>query len=111
MAKKKGIIKKIADDLVESTRNIHKINKENLATVKADAKANFYEATTPDPNFVKFKEANGLSEKAKVVVESIKESAKETSEKERKHRAEIQSHESYRNSLEEQRAKRQATID
>lgn len=110
MANKKGIIGKIAEDLVESTRVVHEINKENIKAVHADTKANFAAATTPDPGFEKFKQAKGLGNKAKVVVENIKEGARENSAKESERRAEIRSHESYRTGLEEQRAKRQTTI-
>ena len=110
MATKKSIIGKIAGDMAESTSNVHAINKENIAAVKADTKANFSEATTPNPDFVKFKEAKGIGNKVKVVVESIKEGAKENSEKEKVRRAEIQSQESYKTLLEEQRNLRQSII-
>jgi len=110
MATKKSIIGKIAEDMAESARHVHAINKDNMAEVKADTKANFNEATTPNPNFVKFKETKGLGNKAKVVVEGIKEGAKENSEKEKVRRAEIQSHESYKTLLKEQRNLRQSII-
>ena len=106
----KGVIGKIVDGLAESTRNVHEINKANLAAVHADTKANFAEATTPDPGFEKFMQADGIGNKAKVVIDSIKEGAAENSAKERERRAEIQSHGSYQSTLDEQRAKRQATI-
>lgn len=105
-----GIIKKIAGDLAESTRTVHEINKENLAAVHADTKANFAEATTPDPGFVRFTEAKGLGNKVKVIADNIKEGAAAASEAEKARRAEIQNHGSYRTLLEEQRANRQATI-
>lgn len=110
MAEKKGIIGKIAGDLAENTRTVHEINKENIKAVHADTKANFAAATTPDPGFEKFKQAKGIGNKAKVVIENIKEGARENSEKERERRSEIQSHKSYRTLLDEQRVKRQATI-
>ena len=110
MAEKKGVIKKIADDLAESTRNVHQINKENLAAVKVDTRANFEEATAPNPDFVEFKEAKGFGNKVKVIAENIKAGAAEASEKEKERRAEAQSHEAYRTALEEQRIRRQATI-
>ena len=110
MEKKKRIIEKIVDDLAESTRNVHAINKENIAAVKADTKANFDEATKPNPDFEKFKAAKSLGKKAKVVVDNIKDGVKENSAKESARRAEIRSHESYRTGLEEQRIKRQSTI-
>ena len=107
---KKGIVEKVAEGFAESTRAVHEINKENIAGVKADTKANFDEATKPNPDFEKFKNAKGLGNKVKVIAENIKEGAKENSEKEKERREEIQSHESYKTLLEEQRTKRQATI-
>ena len=103
MKNKKGIIGTITEGFAESTRAVHEINKENIAAVKADSKAMFDEATAPDPGFVKFKEAQGLGNKAKVVFENIKDGAAEASEAEKERRAEIQSHESYRTVLESTR--------
>lgn len=108
--KNKGIIEKIVDDLMESTRAVHEINKENIAAVHADTIANFEEAATPNPDFVKFTEAKGIGNKVKVIVENIKEGAKENTEAERVRRYEIKSHNSYKTLLEEQRTERQATI-
>jgi len=108
--KNKSIVGKIASDLAESTRKVHEINKENIAAVHADTKANFAEATTPDPGFVKFTEAKGIKNKVKVIAENIKEGAKENSDKEKARREEIQSHASYKTLLEEQRTNRQKTI-
>ena len=39
-----GIAKKIVDDLAESTRKVHEINKENIKAIKEDAKANMENA-------------------------------------------------------------------
>jgi hypothetical protein len=108
--KNRGIIGKIAGDLAESARTVHEINKENLAAVKADSKANFEAAATPDPGFVKFKQAKGFKNKISVIAENIKEGANENSAREKERRAEIQSHDSYRTLLEEQRTGRQAVI-
>jgi len=108
--KKKGVIGTITEGFAESTRNVHEINKENIEAVKADTKANFEEATTPNPDFVKFTEAKGLGNKVKVIAENIKEGAKENTKKENARRAEIQSHDSYKTLLDEQRTKRQTTI-
>ena len=110
MSKKNSVIGKIKEGFAESTRNIHEINRENVATIKADAKANFDAAPTTDPDFVKFKKAKGLANKARVVAENIKEGARENSEKERERRAEIQSHTAYRETLEAQKTHRQATL-
>lgn len=106
---KKGIVGKIAEGLVESTRNIHKINKENITAVSADSKANFEAATLPDFGLKKFIQADGLGNKVKVVIENIKEGARENSEREKVQLAEIQSHSSYNTLLAEQRKKRQNT--
>ena len=106
----KGIIGKIAGGMAESTRTVREINRENIAAVKADSKALFEEAATPDPSLERFKQAKGFGNKVKVIAENIKEGAQENSEKERARRAEIQSHESYRTLLDEQRTSRQATI-
>ena len=111
MSNKKGVISKVVDGLAESTRAVHEINKENIAAVHADTKANFAEATTPDPGMVKFMEAKGLGNKVKVIAENIVEGARENTKKENARRAEIQSHESYKTLLEEQREKRQKTIN
>jgi hypothetical protein len=109
--KKNGIIGKIAGGFADSTRAVHEINKEHMAAVKADSKALFEEAKTPDPGMVKFKEAKGIGNKVKVIAENIKDGAAEASENERVRRAEIQSHESYRTLLEGERASRQARIN
>lgn len=107
----KGIIGNVTEGFAESTRNVHQINKANIAAVKADTKANFAEATAPDPGLVKVKETKGLGNKIKQIGENIKEGARENSEKEKERRAEIQSHDSYKTLLEEQREKRQSTIN
>ena len=89
---------------------VHKINKENLAAVRADSKANFAEATKPDPDFERFKNAQGLGNKVKVVVDNIKEGAKEAGRANREQRDAIRTHEAYQTVLEEQRKKRQESI-
>jgi hypothetical protein len=96
MANKSGVIRTIMEGFAESTRTVHEINKEHMASVKADSKALFEEAKKPDPGLERFKEAKSFGNKVKVVVENIKESASEASEIERERRADIQSHEAYR---------------
>jgi hypothetical protein len=108
--KSTGVIGKIAGGFADSARTVHEINRENMAAVKADSRANFEAATTPDPGFVKFRQAKGIGNKAKVVLENIKESAKENSAREKERSAEIQSHESYRALLEETRAGRLTAV-
>ena len=110
MANKKGIIGTVVSGFAESTRTVHSINKENIAAVKADSKALFDEARKPDPGMVKFKQAKGFGNKVKVIAENIKDGAAEASENEKVRRAEIQSHESYRTILTEQRGMQQAVI-
>ena len=105
--KEKGVIGKIVDGLVESTRTINEINKENMEAVKAEAKANFEEATAPSAALIKFREAKGFRGKIKAMVEGIIESARESAAKEKARRAEIQSHSAYRKILEDQRESRQ----
>ena len=102
--KKKNVVGKIIDDLKENTRTVHQINKENLVAVKdAYWKAN--------PDMLKMKEAKGFKNKVKVVANSMKNACKETSEKEKERREDIQSHESYKNLLKEQREKRETIIN
>ena len=98
-----NIMKIITGGFAESARAVREINRENMAAVKADSKALFDEAKTPDPGMVKFKEAKGLGSKVKVVAECIKEGAAEASENERERRAEIQSFDAYRALLDESR--------
>ena len=107
---KKGITATVAEGLVASTRNINEINKANMAAVITDTKANFDEATAPDPGLVKAKQAKGFGNKVKQIAENIVEGAKENTEKEKARLAEIQSHESYKTRLEEQRENRKKHI-
>ena len=107
---KNGIIGTVTEGFAESTRNIQTINKENMAAVRADTRANFDEATAPNPGMVKFKQAKGFKNKVNVIVENIKDGARESTEKVKARQAEIQSHESYKTLLEEQRINRQRTI-
>jgi hypothetical protein len=105
-----GVVEKIANDIVESTRTIHEINKENLANIKADTKATFDKATAPDPGLEKVKQTKDVKNKAKAIVDNIVEGAKENTQKEKERLAEIKSHNSYRKILEEQRSSRKATV-
>jgi hypothetical protein len=108
--KEQGVVGKIIDDLKESTRAVHEINKQNLAAEKAAFRARHQEAVEPDPGFEKFKEAIGLKNKMAEVAENFRESCRENSEKAKVSREQIRSHETYRLNLEEQRAKREAMI-
>ena len=94
MSEKKSIVKKVMDDIKESARKQHEIDKENFAAVKADSKARFEDATKPYPDFEEFKEAKGLKEKAKVVAKHAARNGKKIAEENR---------ENYKKMLEEQR--------
>ena len=110
MANRKGVIGKVAEGFAESTRAVHEINRENIAAVKADTKANFEAASAPDPGLEKVKQTKGFGNKVKAIAENIADGARENSEKEKARRADIQSHTSYQTLLEGQREQRQATI-
>ena len=107
--KKRSVVGKVIDDLKESTRNVRQINKENLVEVKETFSTIHAEATT-NPDFEKFRKTKGFKNKVKVVAENMKEGCRENSEKERERRAQIRSHESYRNLLELQKIKREAIV-
>jgi hypothetical protein len=108
---KQGVVGKIIDDLKESTRTVHEINKENVAAERQAFRARHSNATEPNPDFVSFRQAKGLKNKWCVVVASISEGCRENSEKERERREQIRSHEGYRTLLEEQRTKRETAIN
>jgi len=103
--KKQSVVGKIFDDLKESTRAVHEINKENLVAEKEASQARLAKATEHSPDVEKFKQAKGLKNKTRVVAENIKEGCSKNSEKEKERRAQIRSHESYRTLLEQQRGK------
>ena len=106
---KNGIIGRIIDDMTESTRNVHEINKENMAAVRAESKANFTAATTPNPTFVDFIQTKGFVNKVKFLAANIKESGKQVAANEGVRRSEILSHGSYRTTLEGQRTGQRVT--
>ena len=86
--------KKAFDDMKESARKQHEIDKENYEAIKADSKARFENATKTTPDMQEFKDAKGLKEKAKVVVSHMERDAKITAEENR---------ENYKEMLEKQR--------
>ena len=108
--KEQGVVGKIIDDLKESTRTVHNLSKENLATEKEAFKTRHSEAIEPDAGFEKFRQAKGLKSKMAVVTENFKETCRESSEKEKERREQVKSHDSYKTILEEQRARREVTI-
>ena len=94
MAKQKGFFKRAFNDMKESAKKQHEIDKENFETVKKDSKERFEEAKKVDPDFQEFKDAKGLKGKAKVVASHIERDSKIIAEENR---------ENYKKMLEEQR--------
>ena len=102
------VITTIMDGFAQSTNAVREINRDNMAAVRADSKALWDEARTPDPGVVKVRQAKGFGNKVKAIGENIREGAAQASEIEQQRRADIQSHEAYRTILTDQRAARQA---
>ena len=98
----KGFLGRAFDDMKESAKKQHEIDKENFEAVKADSKKRFEEAKKVDPDFQEFKDADGLVEKAKVVMSHIERDGKAIAEENR---------ENYKKMLEEQRQKMNDTIN
>lgn len=92
---KKSIISRVMDDIKADASAQHEIDKANFAAVKADSKARFDAAATPSEDFIEFKEANGLKEKAAVVGKHLARDGKERRE---------QGRENYEEMLRNQRA-------
>lgn len=101
----------VAEGFAKSTRNVTNINAANMSAVMHDTGYNFNAATAPNPGMVKVMEAEGLGNKIRVMGENLKEGMRENAELDRQYREHVQSHESYRQLLEEQRISRQATIN
>jgi len=106
---KKGFLSTIINGFAESTRTIHVINKENIASVKEESRANFEVATAPNAGLAKFNETKGFWNKVMAIFDNIKESANANTEKEELRRKEIQNHDSYRKTLEARLTNRQST--
>lgn len=98
----KGFFEKAFDDMKESAKKQHEIDKENFEAIKADSKARFEEAKKVDPDFQEFKDAEGIVEKAKVVMSHMERDGKAIAEENR---------ENYKQMLEEQRQKMNDTIN
>ena len=96
MEEKKGFFQRAFDNMKESAKKQHEIDKENFEAVKADSKARFEEAKNTTPDMQEFKDAKGLKEKAKVVVSHMERDSKIIAEENR---------ENYKQMLEEQRQK------
>lgn len=98
----KEFLGKAFDDMKESAKKQHEIDKENFEAIKADSKARFEEAKKVNPDFQEFKDAEGLVEKAKVVLSHMERDGKKIAEENR---------ENYKKVLEEQRQKMNDTIN
>ena len=102
MEKKKGFFKRAFESMKEIAAEQKKIDKENFDAVKADSKERFEHAKETTPDFQEFKDAEGLKEKAKVVVSHMERDAKEKAKENRKDYAEM---------LEEQRQNMKKNIE
>ena len=102
MSEKKGFFAKAFDDMKESAKMQHEIDKENFEAVKADSKARLEVAKKTNPDFQEFKDAEGLKEKAKVVLSHMERDGKKIAEENR---------EKYEKMLEEQRKNMNNTIN
>lgn len=94
MSENKSFLGKAIDDMKESARLQHEIDKENYEAVKADSKARYEEAKKVNPDFQEFKDAKGFKAKAKVIGKHTARNAKQLSE---------ESRENYKEMLSEQR--------
>lgn len=86
----------------ENAKKQKEIDKKNFEAVKADSKARFEEAKKTDPDFQEFKDAEGLKEKAKVVLSHMERDSKILAQ---------ESRDNYEKMLEEQRQKMNDTIN
>ena len=102
MTKEKGFLGRAFDNMKESAKKQHEIEKENFNAVKADSKARFEEAKKVDPDFQEFKDAKGLKGKAKVVMSHMERDGKKIAEENR---------ENHKKRLEENRKKMNDTIN
>lgn len=97
-----SFLKNAFNDMKESAKKQHEIDKENFNAIKADSKARFEEAKKVDPDFQEFKDAEGIVEKAKVVLSHMERDGKRIAE---------ENQENYKKMLEEQREKMNETIN
>lgn len=102
MEEKKGFFKRAFDDMKESAKKQKEIDKENFEAIKKDSKERFNEAKKVDPDFQEFKDAEGLKEKAKVVLSHMERDSKIIAEENR---------ENYKKMLEEQRQQMNNTMN
>ena len=99
---KEGFFGKAFDDMKENAKKQHEIDKANFEAVKADSKARFEEAKKTTPDMQEFIDADGIIEKAKVVLSHMERDGKKIAEENR---------ENYEKMLEEQRKKMNDTIN
>lgn len=103
---KKGFLGRAFDDMKESAKKQHEIDKENIAAIKQDNKE-MREALKnyKSEDMAEFKEAEGIVEKAKVVASHISRDAKKVSEENRENMKNVaeENRENYKKMLEEQR--------
>lgn len=102
MSEQKGFFGRAFDDMKANAREQKKIDKENFEAIKADNRARIEEAKKVDPDFQEFKDADGLVEKAKVVISHMERDSKKIAEENR---------ENYKQMLEEQRKNMNDTIN
>jgi len=98
----KGFFKRAFEDMRESAKKQHEIDKENFNAVKEDSKRRFEKAKQVDPDFQEFLDAKGLKAKARVVTSHIERDGLKIAEENR---------ENYKKMLNEQREKMNRTID
>lgn len=98
----KGFISKAFEDMKESAKKQYEIDKENFEAIKADSKERFEEAKKVNPDFQEFKDAEGLKEKAKVVLSHIERDGKKISE---------ENQENYKKMLEKNREQMNSNIN
>ena len=102
MEKQKGFFGRAFDDMKESMKKQHEIDKENFNAIKADSKERFDEAKKVDPDFQEFLDAKGLKAKAKVVTSHIERDGLKIAEENRKN---------YKKMLSDQRKNMNDTIN
>lgn len=102
MSEKKGFFGRAFDNMKESAKKQHEIDKENFEAIKADSKDRFEDAKRTSPDMQEFKDAKGLKEKAKVVLSHMERDAKQITEENRQN---------YKEMLEEQRKQMNKNIN
>ena len=93
--RKKGFFTKAFENMKESTKKQHEIDKDNIAKIKKDNKE-MREALKnyKSDDLKEFNEAKGIKEKAKVVMSHVERDSKKITE---------ENQENYKKMLEEQR--------